>query len=378
MIKKALIVGWHNSENTGDDAMLQVIIHILNQHFDLTEVDLLVSSRNKHLEDLYGIKINPIYIFDNKFNIQKRINSYLKNKAAEKTDLMIFGGGSIFHSHNSINWKKKMLDIAREKNPNMLALALSVSLGPFKSERAEKLCSVYLSDLNGLIVRDKPSFEIANSCNLNYKPLLMNDFATFLQESDTSIDNDVSIEDGLLGVSINKHPDGEKETDKLLKEVAKSINKLHENRLISKLQLYNFCGDSKHGDQKYNSKLKYYLKDSSLNITVFKYNSSPSSFINSIKRCQVFLGMRLHSQIYSYIAKTNYVPIIYHRKCNDFNKMIGFDESRFITLDKIDNNIIYNKLKLQINDPINLSGHSKINKKELIDINDYISDVISK
>lgn len=42
--------------------------------------------------------------------------------------------------------------------------------------------------------------------------------------------------------------------------------------------------------------------------------------------------MRLHSQVYSYIAQTPFAGIIYGRKCKDFMKMAGVPDEAILEL----------------------------------------------
>jgi len=343
--QNATIVGWHSHRNTGDDAMLQVIIWLMSCYFQVSEFGLLVSRNRIPYIFNKNIIIKPIYFFENN-RLTENINKYLRLKFVKKSDVIIFGGGSIFHSLNSVEWKMRILKVVQNERSRNLALALGISFGPFKNIAAQRLCALFISKLDGVVVRDIPSYEFARKLLPKERVLLTSDLSLMLPKIlKIKEKSNLFISKKRLGISLKEHPLGWRKTRFIIKEITESINDLIDKEIINEVVLFSFCGDRCLGDNHIIKIVKKLLNKRKSNISVYEYNPSPFEFLKEIKKCHVFLGMRLHSQIYSYITEVPFVAIIYHQKCRNFMNMIGADESVIIELNKIRSSIISEKIE---------------------------------
>lgn len=182
--KTATIVGWHGYQNTGDDAMLCVIIESLNKRLSIDHFDVLTDKSNIPDLPLKNIHIKPIYRLGQNQILHKNINKIFRILSAKNSNILVYGGGSIFHSENSVKWKHDMLKAARSKDPSHVAICMGVSLGPFKSSVAEQMCALFLADINCILVRDLPSYEFAAQHMPKDRLFLTNDLALALNQTD--------------------------------------------------------------------------------------------------------------------------------------------------------------------------------------------------
>ena len=75
-------------------------------------------------------------------------------------DLLIFGGGSIFKHIKSVQHYRSIYDAAKRANPDLEAIAVGVSIGPFQNREAEGATRDFLAILSEVMVRDERSAEL--------------------------------------------------------------------------------------------------------------------------------------------------------------------------------------------------------------------------
>ena len=76
---------------------------------------------------------------------------------------LVFGGGSVLHSTNSISWKRNLVRSFRERGGSKGAPVggVGLSVGPFKDLAAERAAAEFLKALDFLVVRDRASMAFA-------------------------------------------------------------------------------------------------------------------------------------------------------------------------------------------------------------------------
>jgi polysaccharide pyruvyl transferase WcaK-like protein len=311
----ATLVGWHARKNTGDDAMLHVIAWFLSEYCGVNSIDLLVSHHNVPQARPEGVVYNPIYLSGNLF--VRFFSRLLRKRSARSTRFLVFGGGSIFHSFNSIEWKNEMLSAARHNDPSHLVGALGVSLGPFKGDAAEKLCVEFIESLDFLVVRDRSSYEFASKCNLRAPVICTFDLALLLPYVTKTQKSHPTLIGGSLGLSLRPHPDGEVASKNLARTVARAINNIVKRNDIASLSLFSFCGDSDFGDDEIIDEVIRNL-NREIPVKLVRYVSQPEEILREMGKCKVFIGMRLHSQIFAYMQSIPFVAIDYEHKCQGF------------------------------------------------------------
>lgn len=69
--KNAFLVGWHAHQNTGDNAMLQVISWILYNHFHIQNINILCTQSTLPKLYLNNVTLNPTFWITDKFFLLK-------------------------------------------------------------------------------------------------------------------------------------------------------------------------------------------------------------------------------------------------------------------------------------------------------------------
>jgi len=78
---------------------------------------------------------------------------------------LLFGGGSVLHSTNSIGWKRSLVQSFRRRNQakGSQVGGAGLSVGPFKDLAAERAATEFLKALDFLVVRDEASLAFASA-----------------------------------------------------------------------------------------------------------------------------------------------------------------------------------------------------------------------
>lgn len=305
-MKKVIRVAWLGHSNFGDDLMSYVIDSWLRELFgevdNLIMCDGSVKSEGTHRS-----------IFPNSW-LPRRINKMFAKRRIEKSDLVVIGGGSILHSEQSIQWKQKVVDKAKQRG--IPVVGINLSIGPLKTELAEKLCTEFLNSLDTFSLRDVASYEWAEKQNINSHYIESTDLAgAYIEQVKPQLWQKTN---NVVGVSFVRTTNTKQlERNKsLLIDLASRFDAV---------KLFSFCTSDTFGDQNMN----YGLAKLSKNIKVVDYKET-ITFTQELSECGFFVGERLHSIILSYLLGTPFITLSYHKKCSDFLKLIGYEDSLFM------------------------------------------------
>jgi polysaccharide pyruvyl transferase WcaK-like protein len=318
----AFLVGWHAHSNTGDDAMLQVISWLLNKHFKVNKIKLLSTKKSLPKCYLPTIELDSSLYFNNNILFW---NKLFVKKVAKLSDILVFGGGSIFHSFNSVNWKNNILRSFKKNNKNKLAMVLGVSFGPFSNEKAKKLCIDFLNNIDLVIVRDKESFMFVQE-NTKVKCLLQTyDLAFFMQRIlNTNIEKKIHKKNKKVGISLKYFYNNDKLNNNLVDILTNIIN------TFSNEIEFVFFSFSKEDENFFSLFLNNKIEKKI-------YNDNPIHFMKEMAKCTSFIGMRLHSQIYSTILGLPLIILDYHKKCTNFASDLNIPNENIFNINNINN-----------------------------------------
>lgn len=356
------IVGWNGHSNLGDDLMAEVICSVVKKKYPNANFYFLADKSSMPLfqkitysaYEKYGRRINSkLKIFYNLI--------YYPLIFAFNKDILIFGGGSIFQSERVIFKAEIIRKIAKIFNPKLKCYAIGVSLGPFKSEKAEKKCEVFLSKLDKVLVRDRSSFsfgkEFLEKSKLRYLPdlVLALPFSTNLQLEPIKYD-----EKNVIGISLRY---GRLSND-MYKYISSLLNDYLNEFENIKLRFFYFSGSTSESDKKESLKLINKLKPEYKNrVEEVDYSirvEDRELFFQKIRECKWVLCVRLHSLILSYLFSKNVYLISYHKKCIDFGEDVLLKKS-FIYSDNIEREKVLSTWRELL---LNNSVESFDNKKE--------------
>lgn len=346
---KALVVGFHERRNAGDDAMLLVLASELRQFYGALDIFLLTTPERLPSFELPGVQFFSVYrtkrngLFRVFRCVERAIRSIL-------CDILIFGGGSIFHSHYSIKWKLSMARTARLFDQTKKIMIIGVSLGPFDGPEAEALM-LSLADLaNIIVVRDEESFRFKSlgTAEMMKKFHQLPDLSHGLEEgaerpcptvcANTKVlKGNVRQQPGAitLGVSLRPHPLGEIVDLRISSTALDAIKRMVNLGMIGKVMLVEFCGDAEIGD----SRLLWPLFNSlssEVDVEFVKYDGNPQTLLRVVGACNVFFGMRLHSQLFALLQAVPLLAIPYHQKTKSVLPSFGGRAYEIIPLQQVE------------------------------------------
>ncbi|MDM7858926.1 polysaccharide pyruvyl transferase family protein [Thiopseudomonas acetoxidans] len=358
----AFVVGWHAHKNTGDNAMLQVISWLLNKKLNVKNIYLLCTLKTLPISYVNDVELRPVFWLSDKTFFFKK---FFFHKAISISDILIFGGGSIFHSENSIHWKLDILKKYKRLYPDNKVIALSVSIGPFPTGTAELLFKEFVSLLDLIVVRDAWSEKFLEEKCAESNFIRSSDFAFFmphLLNYDKCTDKKKAKK--RVGISL-KYFDNNILSEKILNAIEGLINNFE-------LEFVFFAFSQE--DEKYFKCIS--RLDTSFKCCFHGYSDSPFRFIELMSDMAAFVGMRLHSQIYATILNIPLIVLDYHYKCTEFSKEVGVPNEYVLNLDSLDASILYDRLdKLLVSRYEFIDVEKKV-KKDIDIVNEAIGRLL--
>lgn len=335
------ICGYYGMKNSGDDALLLAAAWGARQYFE-TKTMAINSPIPIRLNGLG--KQPPVLLARQKFIGQNRLLQYL---ASVKSNHIVFGGGSVFHSSRDINIFRHMMMLAGA-GPHR---AIGVSLGPFKNLRAEIACKKFLNECDFIGVRDQQSVDIAQAIAPNASVALTFDLAPLLLEIPYQGGFVEPLPRRGIGVALcpNERLFGNAEAEsKRIKALAKSLNTTCQ-QTGEPLYLIDFNGHDEFGDSPVHDELRALISNK---IPVFRitYDSNPLRLLNRLRGLKAMVAMRLHASVFAFLANTPVISLNYHSKCTGWCEQVGMKKSYQIDADFIDSDYLEECLIKGLND----------------------------
>lgn len=320
--KKILNIAWVGHGNFGDEAIAFALRRFLSSH----EVSHLSYYQSGGLEMSRGQEdINFSFLY--KYSNLRWYKKFIDPIRLYKFDTLLIGGGSIFHSENSVRWK---LNIARQiKSKGGFVACVGVSFGPFKSELAEHLCAELISLADVVITRDNRSQKWAAKQTSYAKIDNSFDLALLLQDFVPEVDSTNQEYIGFLPTKLSSAPDNNFST--YLEILDHLLEDGHKVKIFS---LYK-------GNEYQDEDLIKRLKDRSIspdNVELHMFDNNLTATINQLATCKVILTSRLHGAIFAYILGIPFISLADHQKSEDFFQEIAYPNEYSIDINKFINN----------------------------------------
>lgn len=320
---KILVIGWHGMRNTGDDAMALVF------HQQLTRLGhsvrfLAESSRLPRPDAKTRLKGFPALMMRS-----ERVKMFFLRRLMTDYDVLLFGGGSLFHSENSILWKTELVRHFKARSTGRgLCGALGVSLGPFNTPRAEKMCAALLKEFDFLALRESASFRIASAMKLPYRPEKSFDLSLLLLNERAAVWKGFRQEEtnkkATVGFAL-AYPGGKEKGEAVVIRIARAIDSLLEKRPDAGIMLFCLGGHKTlHNDRGFNESVRGRCRNKS-RVSIIPYSKDPLFFLRKISLCTLFVSMKLHGALFAFMAGVNFIILDYHVKCRSFAEDIGFN-----------------------------------------------------
>tara|TARA_R100000306_G_C4379757_1_gene143619 strand:- start:1532 stop:2641 length:1110 start_codon:yes stop_codon:yes gene_type:complete len=320
---KSVYTGYYGAQNSGDDAFVEVASWGASKYWDVTEHLFFATELPEIYEEVNHYSAHAGYL-----NFSKAIIDIFLS------DIFITAGGSMFHSALKNSDLRTYAKLKKRLKLFGKTGAIGVSLGPYKSVKAEKSTINYLKTLDFLALRDTRSYLLAESYNLPYEPVRAFDLAALLPEIYREKSYEIKFNDKtnkkIIGVSICNYESivggdlkMEEDRNKYLFYVLKELSKERDIRF----RFFIFNGNKRFGDKQITmSYIQKLNSGNNLDYEVIEYQSNVRATWDYISGCDFMISVRLHGAIFACYANVPFLLMEYHRKCTDFLKDVGQNE----------------------------------------------------
>ncbi|CAA0086988.1 Uncharacterised protein [Zhongshania aliphaticivorans] len=312
----ALLVGYYGMHNTGDDMLMAAAAAGAKRSFGAEKI---AATAARGSEICTSLNLTAIQSSVQKFKGQDRLLKYL---AAKRSQHIVIGGGSVFHTEKDIKQKTQYLKLAASQTH----CAVGVGLGPFINTAAERACATFLNRCTFTGVRDQDSFNIARSIAPNANVALTFDLAPGMSlepafKSSLALQRDNAI--GVALCPVERFKGNEKAELDRNTVIADTLRNLYQQEAFE-VRLIDFNGHSALGDHIVHHDLLQKLDG--IPCEILQYVADPFYAVNQISRLRGILAMRLHAAVFGYLSDTPVIALNYHPKCNNWCRDIGQGE----------------------------------------------------
>ncbi len=377
LISNVLIDGYYGFRNLGDECILHAVLRDVRDLFPRARITVLSYDPDETVRLHSGISTINRLNFD---RVKSAING---------SDLVILGGGGLFHEH----YRLRLRDVVMYNyyaSTVLLAGAYGkplyfygLGLGPFFTEEGFAVARLIVKVADGMAVRDEYSRNLAMTLG-GHNIRVAADPVFLLQPTNgPARENSRS-----LLLSLREWVDQGLEK-RLIEEIARSLVSLLERRFIDKVLFLPFqmWATAEHDDRKLFRRLVEALPERFRNRIEQSEISGPQEMLDTIAKGSVMVGERLHSVILSAVAGVPFVALGYDRKvenvCRDLGMSDfcldihnGFSEEMVCRIEEIDHDRALVKERLE-KGLSSLRERARLNKEYLRKfVEEYPSGVI--
>lgn len=373
--KNVLIIGNYGNNNIGDEILLKVAVLDLLDKYSEKNVKIYVPVRNPNFINIYhkDIPLNPFYVYDIKTLIKNLIN----------TDEIIVGGGGLWHEYTGNLSKLIPIFLIASKILRKRVIIRSVGVYDTASKAEKLLVNLSFLFADQCSVRDNESFK--NIWSINKKIKIEKDLALQLPD----ILKNGNINDNINGDMYQKYEDLLKKTSEyeiisqkksqgkfIIGISLKPLNDIDKTKEIIE-KISNFVNII---NSEFAEKVNFVLfpfaqenlevgKENDLvlfndiinkienrNNIIIASHMNPILWYLLIRLVDIFIGMRYHSIIFSFLNNKPFVAIPYANKVWNFLKenscpnvlsLENFNEDYLIRFFK--DNFVENNRRIDIN-----------------------------
>ena len=304
-----VLSGYYGFNNSGDDALLTAIINNLRVYKE--DVRILTLSKNpKQTKRLF--KVDAI----------NRFNPFIIYKSLKKSKLFLNGGGTLIHdatSSHSLYYYLYLMNLAKKLNLKLVVYANGI--GPFK-EKNEKISALVTKKADLITLRDELSKKELRRIGVDKKevfvtadPAITLDACSDIETLKLIKENNINENGKYMAVSVR----GWNNNDKLFEaKIAEICDYVYEKYNIETIFITMRPSEDLLISQNILQRMShkgYIIKD----------EQSAEKLMGIISKCELVIGMRLHSLIYATTMCVPLIGIIYDPKIKGFLDYIKQD-----------------------------------------------------
>jgi len=316
---KILNIAWVGQGDFGDEAMAYALRMFLKK-IGVESITYYQQGRSSVFKGNSDLTISSLHRHRTKELIKKMADVFL----LRRFNILLIGGGSIFHSINSIKWKFDILKKMRKFNKtSFLSVLVGVSFGPFKSLSAEEFCLNFLGNADIIIARDRRSYDWAKEAGSNEQIYSSLDTSLLLPEictQEMSRAADVKKEEDLVGIMFIKKNRAFNDDLYFEKYLAILNRILEKNKKVILFVIH--VGDAvldKELSEALRTKCKFPEK-----IQIHFFDGDIFKTIRELNRCSFIVSMRLHGIIFAYMLGIPFMSLGYDPKNKNFCDSINY------------------------------------------------------
>ncbi len=335
---KILIAGYYGFGNTGDEIILHTMLRDLQKHIPNLE-PTVVSGNPGATQVSHGVQTVP-------WN-----NIELIVRAAEESQLVILGGGGLFHDYWGVEpdtiLTRNHAGIAFYNTFPVLAAVLdkplmlyAIGVGPLFSDAAKQQTRLAFELASIATVRDADSKNLLISLGLRSDRIVVAADPAFRLElvSESQVEEwlrteGVALERPLVGVGLRDWPIGIP-PEHWTREVAHALDRFVDHRggtvvFVSFQREKWYSTDDRTIAYRVWSEMQHQHK-----AHVLHREYAPEQKAAILAGCDIVLGMRLHSIIFAAVAGVPVVGLSYDPKVVNAMRQLGC-EANVVTLDSL-------------------------------------------
>lgn len=319
-----VISGFYGVGNTGDEAILEAIIDNLRKELEGSNITVFSVSPQKTAK-IHNVK--SIYRGWRRQNIEKI-------RALRQADLLISGGGGLLQDtyptkfiFGPLPYYLMIVFLAKICGTNVMFF--SQGIGPVTSRWGKLLMRLFANMADFITVRDDYSKDYLKKLQVNRPETIVTADIVFAFQHriDTACMDSVEIErtDNLVAVSVRPWFNY---TDHY-EELATTLDHLIDTEKI----LPVFVPMEGDHDVQASNEVVSKMKNGEMCV-ILGPNFTPNQYLHFISQCQLTIGLRLHSLIFSSIVAVPHIGISYDKKVENLLKRSGMWDYSF-PLEKI-------------------------------------------
>jgi polysaccharide pyruvyl transferase WcaK-like protein len=316
-MRTAILHGYYGEQNAGDDAFVLISAWAARRFLGCERV----YARADSLPAQHGTHLRRMFV-----SMQRRggarLNWLRELWISRTADVLVWGGGSIFHSTPTLERYLRALDRAGA-GPHC---AVGVSIGPFRDPSAEATCARVLERLDFVGVRDQASLARGQAIAPRAALELTFDLAPLLPEACGASGAARAPRRG-LGIALCGLARASAEEQAVesarVRAVAEAVRTILGRGAVDELLLIDLNG---HSDAAAHRALADALP-AGTPLRHLPYADDPLATWQTIAGLRALVAMRLHAAVFGFCAGTPTAVLAYHEKCWQWAETIGADRS---------------------------------------------------
>ncbi|MBO5468857.1 MAG: polysaccharide pyruvyl transferase family protein [Lachnospiraceae bacterium] len=357
-LAKMVICGATGINNSGDEAILDVLLHQLNMQYDISVICLDPNKASNYHPDISFISIN---------------NSSDCKQAITACDIFILGGGGLFQDETSIfniiRWYS-MLNMAIKADKHTMVYANSI--GPLHYKLSRTLVRKILNQVDAITLRDTASCDLLMSIGVRAPMHVTADPVFSYTFYDSKLpDVATNLPNKYVAIAIRHWYDSIPFIPVKISNKLHLKNKHHDHYIRSLREIVSYTNQELHLPVVFLSFLSdrdlavakevlntQELLDSNIVIDGTHRQLLPREMFPIIQNAQYLIGMRLHSLIYAMDVSTPFIAIDYSSKVRGLLKDVQL-EAYSIPVDELSVDTYKDAYQKMINNSVSIVRNMK-------------------